>query len=1313
MDGQRNAARQPRKNIDSLRKEPFDSSDDEADVSRFRHFDGACENPRSNGGASSADKDSMNRRGIDGNLMNGVQSTRMALVPHRRSNSEVKKTEAHRKKRRLKLVARKTVMEQKWPKGRKVPLSSLQKMKLEGTLVQHLEHCHYGEEGEYVSSSPIPNITFAKWNRKYMNVAKMQTPIKSQKFTQSTRNAEVWFDTVVIDHLKKVGWIQSTRSKLFELKGEKATVRFSRERLVEIISRSRDELKLSSDSNAKIVSQVEELILIDKVQRHIDVETMVQDSSCRVKICERNKESTSILNSKDEMHSTVMSPSKQSALDSSKKSISILSASTGDLRIFEKSKLFPKYIADSKILLFTDDIIDKLSGLCKIKVSDSRKDDKAVVIRFRGFEIDVDIALSALVKNTNFMIAEYNSKNLIEDPLTIELDIKLDVNQPLGFKSTKGKGCLWVHTITDGGQLQRIIGAAANGGAAITYTRLLRHKNWEPIIKNSQKKAIIKNAKMAYESSLNESDKWVLMRICLVKDENLGGADKALIVRICCRNGFCYSGKFQARFLSKRTTGARNNGESLNMNVDRGIIGIIPKKRPFNKDIASIKETVAKKAKEHGSKGTKIQTDKDRSFRHFSAKTKDVKDIEFTSKKVHIQAANRSMWTQHKREFGEHRDSMCSCVEHLSDLTKNVVQDFVTKKEKKDIHWKSHSDIHIPIGFVDSFCPRFYNKVQKEFPKDLPQQTMTKLANMWRYGHQKQRQFNGKCSNICSCLSAWDEVFLPVCKGGGVKMVGTRTILPKVKEGALSKEAEFDIHFKPTRTSLGFFCETDLSKDEDGRCVITSVDPGNIRVSHILCGTIIVSYQIGNAPANKVTSCQQIELQYNVLKTRNTSLTLKFQSPKDKLKVDCSTHWSRTNTWIGSSENQGWAGGAMLGHASKHITSTAIPLGHTQKYLGLGEGAKQTCKVAQQQKVLSPKKLLQKRQVHQKSWHKRHSLQNIHQQKTYHQRKSLPNPRVSSQQGTPQSATDSKRNLSFTSNDNSRNYVATQPYNTLKTAPKILQATGSSASGAKVHVDETKNTVVDPCIDDCKVTAHTSLPHNDKVEKLNDNVLRITLEALASSLKHLIQKLESKKPFEKPLELLKIRTTNLTEQKRCIYREDITEIEKTERRKEIDHELCENDLKQKLLKIYARPHNLLRIIGKTTTKNLAMKNVNFMDHIIKEHKHISKEVRKSLDEGARFDKETLDIGRDLDFEVMNIHVFNVSLLHAAAFAADQGMVRELIEKGVLITDCVALGGTALDVAKFMHAQAQKCSKLDWASKYLKVVSILETDLKSV
>jgi len=109
MDGQRSAASQPRKNSsdDSFHKELFDSSDDEADVSRFRHLYDACDNPRSNGSASSADEDSMNERGIGGkNLMNGGQSPRKAPVPHKRSNSKVKKTEDRRKKVGRKLLRR-------------------------------------------------------------------------------------------------------------------------------------------------------------------------------------------------------------------------------------------------------------------------------------------------------------------------------------------------------------------------------------------------------------------------------------------------------------------------------------------------------------------------------------------------------------------------------------------------------------------------------------------------------------------------------------------------------------------------------------------------------------------------------------------------------------------------------------------------------------------------------------------------------------------------------------------------------------------------------------------------------------------------------------------------------------------------------------------------------------------------------------------------------------------------------------------------------------------------------------------------------
>jgi predicted Na+-dependent transporter len=73
----------------------------------------------------------------------------------------------------------------------------------------------------------------------------VQAPFKAQKMIQpSTRNAEVWFDTIGIDHSKKLGWIQSKRSKLFGLKGEKTTVRFSRERLIEILSRSSSHRKI-------------------------------------------------------------------------------------------------------------------------------------------------------------------------------------------------------------------------------------------------------------------------------------------------------------------------------------------------------------------------------------------------------------------------------------------------------------------------------------------------------------------------------------------------------------------------------------------------------------------------------------------------------------------------------------------------------------------------------------------------------------------------------------------------------------------------------------------------------------------------------------------------------------------------------------------------------------------------------------------------------------------------------------------------------------------------------------------------------------
>jgi len=1153
-----------------------------------------------------------------------------------------------------------------------------------------------------------------------------------QKSKRSNRNGDVWLDTVGVSHLKKLGWIQSKETKLFGLKGKKVSVKLSRERLVEIISRSKDRLKSTvKESNVQIVGRIEEEILIDKIQRYIDIETMVKNSGHSFEIVEEREQSSL----KEATSPIVPAKSKaallraQPAFASPIKRTSSLAASTSasatkptEHKIYEKCKYFPKYLADSYELLFTEETIEELSGMCKmckITVSDSTEDDKAVAIRFRGFESYVNDAMFALVKRAHLIIAEYNSKILLDEPDTIEIDIKMNVNQSLGFKSKKGKQCLWVHTITNGGQLQRIIGVAANGGAVITYMGLLQHRKVEPVRCNNEKKAIIKKAKMAFETSKDEDHQWILIRICLAKDENLGGIDMTKIVNIRRRDGSTYRGRFQAQFHSNDTTGTRSNRESrTNSNLERGNSPKIPtKKRPLSAK-TSLKESERPLAKKSKELSPQQRTNKDRSFRHFSEKTKDVKDIEYKSKKVHTQAANGSMWSQHKKEFGEHCDSECLCMEHLSDLTKNVVEDFVSSRQNKDPKWKAHSDIYVPIGFVDSFCPKFYPRVQKEFPKDSPEQLLAKLVNMWRNGHQIQRAFHLKCSKLCSCLGAWEEVFLPICKGGSVKKAGTKSSISKVKRGATSMQAKFDIIFKPQNSSLGLFCENEIVIDGVGRCVVTSVDPRQKSVSHVPCGTVIDSYQIGNEPAKKVTSCQQIERIYDELKPRDMPLTLRFVPPKVEVKNDCSTHWSRLNNWIGPSSHQGWAGGAMISHASKLSTSAAKP-GYTQKYLPGGERHNQThlperakilCRKKQKQKKQNTRKSFQKPQVQGQSGHMSHPVRNMEQPKALSGRKLLQH----CHQSLKPHIQDSNRSLSSTTNNVQTHGEigrgeAMQPQKVLKPAPKILRAKGSSSSGAKVKFDESKNTL--QYIDFCRDRGSKPAVFRDKIEKLTENVLSKTLEDVASALKHIIPKLESEKPFEKPLDLLKARNKILNEEKKYINQEDITHAEKEERIKEIQHECYENDLKRKLLKVYARPHNFLSIVGNTTPLKLESKDINFLDHIISEQQNFKDEMRRQFDDGARFYEETVHVGRDLDFDIMNIHVLDVSFLHAAAFAADEEIVMKLIEKQAQITKCDVLG-TALDVATYMHAEAQKSAKLDWAKRYLKIVSMLETYLLS-
>ena len=126
----------------------------------------------------------------------------------------------------------------------------------------------------------------------------------------------------------------------------------------------------------------------------------------------------------------------------------------------------------------------------------------------------------------------------------------------------------------------------------------------------------------------------------------------------------------------------------------------------------------------------------------------------------------------------------------------------------------------------------------------------------------------------------------------------------------------YQISFKPSSGPLGFFC-TDVSsptKDQVGRCMITSIDPNGIarkKSDKIRVGSTIES--CGTTGCKEIIkSCYDIRMKYEALKTSNGNLVFTFRncptnSPRNYAHFD--DKWTGTGAWAGAIEN-GWPGGA-------------------------------------------------------------------------------------------------------------------------------------------------------------------------------------------------------------------------------------------------------------------------------------------------------------------------------------------------------------------------------------------------------------------
>eukprot|EP00957_Ditylum_brightwellii_P187222 14258933-Ditylum_brightwellii.AAC.1 len=114
------------------------------------------------------------------------------------------------------------------------------------------------------------------------------------------------------------------------------------------------------------------------------------------------------------------------------------------------------------------------------------------------------------------------------------------------------------------------------------------------------------------------------------------------------------------------------------------------------------------------------------------------------------------MWKRHKEIYGNKCDKNCPCPSDLKRLTGNVVMDFLRKQVKKAEGGKgSASNAHLSrVGFVDYFVPKFYKKVQDEFPDSTPAQVLEKLIAMWPK-HKETLRFGINCSESCPCGEGW------------------------------------------------------------------------------------------------------------------------------------------------------------------------------------------------------------------------------------------------------------------------------------------------------------------------------------------------------------------------------------------------------------------------------------------------------------------------------------------------------------------------------------------------------------------------------
>jgi hypothetical protein len=339
-------------------------------------------------------------------------------------------------------------------------------------------------------------------------------------------------------------------------------------------------------------------------------------------------------------------------------------------------------------------------------------------------------------------------RSILDNEQSVEVDLIFSAREALGAKCLIFKkihrGRLWVHEFKQGGQLSKLLG----GKACSNLGAVLKKANGVAINSVAQLKQI--------KDKMNEFEGIFRVTFVFFDGIDLSQVDRTKLVQGQVnprrRNGQAYP----LHLYPEATSGTKRSNKAGKKK--RGCPKQNSKDPETSKKPRLEESSAVNSASEAGDGPQHKQSGTFLNFNKFKDKYKPLIAIEYKGTGIHILKSCSSMWTQHKRLFGENGtcEDNCRCLHKLPKLTKGVIDDYIKAQKKKSNYVEDES--LKPAGVVKHFAPRFLPLLKKEYPKLTAKELVQHLVDLWPI-HQKHRIFGLRCREECECDQAWEIVF--------------------------------------------------------------------------------------------------------------------------------------------------------------------------------------------------------------------------------------------------------------------------------------------------------------------------------------------------------------------------------------------------------------------------------------------------------------------------------------------------------------------------------------------------------------------------